>query len=225
MGLKNPVGQTIKFHERPGTVIGVVEDFHYRSLHTVIEPALMELDPTEGGTVYVRVKQEHAKDVIAAAQNAWRKYEPYLPLQYAYLDEQLARQYDKETRAAHLFDAFAVITLFISCLGLFGLAAYSAERRTKEIGIRKVLGADVSRLAALLSKEFMLLVLIAIVIAVPLVWMGMEKLLGYFAYRIPLSWWVIALTSAGAMLMALLTVSFQAVKAAVANPVKSLRTE
>jgi len=146
-------------------------------------------------------------------------------MEYSFLDDQLARQYDKETRASYLFDAFSLITLFISCLGLFGLAAYSAERRTKEIGIRKVLGADIGQLASLLSKEFVLLVLIAIVVAVPVVWLGMDRLLNYFAYRISLDWWVFVLTCALAVLAAIVTVSFQAIKAAIANPVKSLRTE
>ncbi len=225
MGLKDPVGKVIKFHERPGTVIGIVEDFHFKSLQTEIEPALLEYEPDNCSVIYARVQQKNAKEVITIAQNIWRKYEPNLPMEYSFLDDQLAKQYDKETRASRLFDAFAMITLFISCLGLFGLAAYSAERRTKEIGIRKVLGADVSQLAALLSKEFVFLVLIAIVIAVPIVWIGMDKLLNYFAYRISLDWWVFVLTCAFAVVAAVITVSFQAIKAAVDNPVVSLRTE
>lgn len=225
MGLKNPVGQMIKFHDRPGTVIGVVEDFHFESLQKEIEPALLEYAPGEGGIIYARVQQKDAKQVISFAQSIWRKYEADLPMEYSFLDDQLAKQYDKETKASHLFDAFSLITLFISCLGLFGLAAYSAERRTKEIGIRKVLGADIRQLAALLSKEFILLVLIAIIIAVPIVWIGMSKLLDYFAYRISLDWWVFLITCALAALAAIITVSFQAIKAAIANPVKSLRTE
>ena len=225
MGLKNPVGQTIKFHDRPGTVIGIVEDFHFESLQKELEPALLEYAPDEGFVIYARIQQEDAKKVIAFAQSIWRKYEPDLPIEYSFLDDQLAKQYDKETRASHLFDAFSLITLFISCLGLFGLAAYSAERRTKEIGIRKVLGADVGQLAALLSKEFVVLVFIAMVVAIPIVWIGMDKLLNYFAYRISLDWWVFLLTCFFAVLAAIITVSFQAIKAAVANPVKSLRTE
>ncbi len=225
MGLKYPVGQTIKFHNEPGTIIGVVEDFHFESLQKELEPALLEYDPDEGAVIYARVQQKNAKEVIAFAQSAWKKYEANLPMEYSFLDDQLAKQYDKETRASHLFDAFALITLFISCLGLFGLAAYSAERRKKEIGIRKVLGADITQVASLLSKEFVLLVLIAIAIAVPIVWIGMDKLLNYFAYRISLDWWVFVLTCALAVVTAIVTVSLQAVKAGMANPVKSLRTE
>jgi len=225
MGLKDPVGQIIKFHNEPGTIIGVVEDFHFEGLQKELEPALLEFEPGDCAVIYARVQQKNAKEVIAFAQSAWKKYEANLPMEYSFLDDQLAKQYDKETRASHLFDAFSLITLFISCLGLFGLAAYSAERRTKEIGIRKVLGADVGQLAALLSKEFVLLVLIAITVAVPVVWIGMDKLLNYFAYRISLDWWVFVLTCVLAVLAAIVTVSFQAVKAAMANPVRSLRTE
>ena len=225
MGLKNPVGTVIKFHEQPGTVIGVVKDFHFESLHKELEPALLRYDTEETAMLYAKVPQQNAKEVIAYAQKMWRAYEPVLPMEYSFLDDQLAKQYDKETRASYLFDAFALITLLISCLGLFGLAAYSAERRTKEIGIRKVMGANVSQLAALLSKEFIVLVLISMVVAVPLVWLGMTELLNHFAYRIRLDWWIFALTCVVAVLTALATVSFQAIRAAMANPVKSLRTE
>ena len=225
MGLKDPVGQSIKFHDQPGTIIGVVQDFNFESLQKELGPALLEYAPEESAVIYAKVQQKNAKDVIALAQRSWQKYEPNLPLEYSFLDEQIAKQYDKETRASHLFDAFSLITLFISCLGLFGLAAYSAERRVKEIGIRKVLGANMQQLMILLSKEFVLLIMIAIVVAVPIVWMGMNKLLNYFAYRITLQWWVFFITCSVAVLAAIITVSFQAIKAAVANPVKSLRTE
>ncbi len=225
MGLKKPVGQLIKFHDQPGTVIGVVRDFHFESLHKELEPVLLRYDTEESSLIYVKVSQENAKEVISYAQKLWRKYEPALPMEYSFLNEQLAKQYDKETRASYLFDAFSLITLLISCLGLFGLAAYSAERRTKEIGIRKVLGAGVNQLAALLSKEFIILVVIAMAIAVPLVWLGMNKLLDYFAYRIKLDWWIFLITCMGAILTAVVTVCLQAIKAAMANPVKSLRTE
>ncbi len=225
MGLKNPVGQVIKFHERPGTVIGVVKDFHFESLHKELEPALLRYDTEESAMIYAKVSQQHTQEVIAHAQKLWKKYEPQLPMEYSFLDDQLARQYDKETRASYLFDAFSLITLLISCLGLFGLAAYSAERRTKEIGIRKVMGANAGQLATLLSREFIVLVVAAIVISVPMVWLGMNKLLDYFAYRISLDWWVFVLTCVAAVLVAIVTVSFQAIKAALANPVKSLRTE
>ncbi|MEI9957102.1 MAG: FtsX-like permease family protein [Ferruginibacter sp.] len=225
MGLKDPVGKTVTFHEHPATIIGVVKDFNFESLHKELAPMIMSYNTDDNGVVYVQVQQKDVQKAIALAQQIWKQYEPALPLEYSFVDDNLAKQYDKETRASKLFDAFAWITMFISCLGLFGLATHSAERRVKEIGIRKVLGADIIQIAALLSKEFVVLVLIAIVIAVPIVWIGMDKLLNYFAYRISLQWWVVIITSAVAILIAITTISFQAVRAAMANPVKSLRTE
>lgn len=225
MGLKDPVGQTIKFHNYPGTVIGVVKDFNYESLHKELQPALLQYNPNEAGMIYASVLPSDAKKVINTIEKIWKEYEPELPMEYRFLDEQLAMQYDKENRAKTLFDAFSIITLLISCLGLFGLATHSAERRVKEIGIRKVLGANIRNIAAMLSKEFVILVLLSIFISVPIVWMGMQKLLQHFAYRISLDWWVFLIAALAALFIALATVSLQAVKAAVANPVKSLRAE
>jgi putative ABC transport system permease protein len=225
MGLKDPVGQTIKFHEKPGTIIGVVKDFHFQSMHNEMMPAILNYDLKNAIYVYLRVQPQQAQNVIAAAEKAWKKFEPVLPLEYAFLNDQIAKQYDRETKAAYLFDAFAVVTMLISCLGLFGLTTYSAERRIKEIGIRKVLGAGVGRIAVLLSKEFVRLVIIATFIAIPIVWFSMNRLLEDFAYRTELSWWVFALAALGAIGLALITMSFQAIKAGLSNPVKSLRTE
>lgn len=225
MGLKNPVGQIIKFHEQPGTIIGVVKDFHFESLHKEIMPAIIGYSPEDAVFLYARIEQKDAQKIIAFAEKAWKEIEPVLPLEYSFVDEQLEKQYDKEIRASRLFDAFAIITMFISCLGLFGLATYSAERRIKEIGIRKVLGAGTMELSVLLSKEFIVLIMIAIMVAVPIVWIGMDKLLNYFAYRISLQWWVVMLVCSTAVMIAVMTVSFQTIKAAIANPVRSLRTE
>jgi len=146
-------------------------------------------------------------------------------MEYHFLDDQIALQYDKENRAKRLFDAFTFITLLISCLGLFGLATHNAERRVKEIGIRKVLGATVSHITALLSKDFLLLLLISIIIAIPIVYMGMSKLLQQFAYRISLQWWVFCLGCLAAIAVAMITVGIQTVRAAKLNPVKNLRSE
>jgi len=225
MGLQDPVGQTIKFHSEAGVVIGVIEDFYFEGYQRELAPAILEYNPDETSVVYARIQQKDAQKAIASAQSIWKKYESTLPLEYAFLDANFAKQYDKETRASKLFDAFALITLLISCLGLFGLATHSAERRVKEIGIRKVLGADIRHITLLLTKEFVVLVLLAIIVAVPVVWVGMDKLLDYFIYRISLQWWVFLVACAGAVFIALLTVGVQAVKAGVANPVKSLRTE
>jgi putative ABC transport system permease protein len=225
MALQKPIGETIRFRGDTGIIIGVVKDFHFESLQKEIRPTVIKYNAEAPEFVYARVEQRKAQQLINFTEKFWKQIEPALPLEYAFLDDELARQYDKETRASHLFDAFAVITMFISCLGLFGLATYSAERRVKEIGIRKVLGAGTTRLASLLSREFIILVVIAIVIAIPIVWIGMTRLLNYFAYRISLQWWVFLATSVVAVSIAVITVSFQTIRAAVANPVKSLRTE
>lgn len=225
MGLKKPIGETMRFRGDTGTIIGVIKDFHFESLQNEIQPTVIKYNTEQPAFLYARIEQRKAQQLINFTDKFWKQIEPALPLEYAFLDDQLAKHYDNETRASHLFDAFALITMFISCLGLFGLATYSAERRIKEIGIRKVLGAGTARLAGLLSREFIILVLLAIVIAIPIVWMGMTKLLNYFAYRISLQWWVFFVTAAIAVLIALITVSFQTIRAAITNPVKSLRTE
>lgn len=225
MGLKNPVGKIIKLHEQPGTVIGVVKDFHFESLHKEIGPAILQYQPGNLVGVYAKVSPAQTEAFVTASQMLWKQYETALPMEYHFLDDQIALNYDKENRAKRLFDAFAFITFFISCLGLFGLATHSAERRVKEVGVRKVLGASVGQIAGLLSKEFLTLVVLAMLVAVPLVYLGMSKLLQYFAYRIALSGWLFFVTCAAAALMAMLTVGIQTVRAASANPVKSLRSE
>ncbi len=225
MGLRNAVGKTISWHNVTGKIIGVVQDFHFESLHNQIKPVLLQLQPENISAVYARVSPSQTAGFLAAAQKLWKNYEAALPMEYGFLDETIAATYDKENRAKKLFDAFTFVTLLISCMGLFGLATHSAQRRIKEIGIRKVLGAGIANLTALLSKEFFVLLLIAIAVAVPIVYMGMDKLLQYFAYRITLQWWVFALTCGLAVLLAMVTVATQAIRAARVNPVKNLRTE
>lgn len=225
LGLKDPVGRTIKYRDVQGTIIGVAKDFHFQSMHSEMMAVLMQFNTEEASTLYVRVQPRDAKKVVAAAEKVWEKYEAIMPMDYHFLNDKVAQQYDREAKASQLFDAFAVVTMLISCLGLFGLTTYSAERRVKEIGIRKVLGAGVGRIAILLSKEFVRLVIIASVIAIPIVWYSMTRLLENFAFRTSLSWWVFALAALGAISLALITMSFQAIRAGMANPVKSLRTE
>jgi putative ABC transport system permease protein len=225
MGLQNPVGQSIQLRGDTGTVIGVVEDFHFQSMHNAMMPVVLKYEPENGGILYVRVQPQSTKAMVSAAEQVWKKHEPNLPMEYHFLNDQIAKLYDRETKASQLFDTFAIVTMLISCLGLFGLTTYSAERRIKEIGIRKVLGAGVGRIAVMLSTEFVKLVIIATIIAVPIVWYSMNKILQDFAYRTDLSWWVFALTALAAIGLALLTMSFQAIKAGMSNPVKSLHTE
>lgn len=155
----------------------------------------------------------------------WHKDIPDAPFEYSFLDSEVQKQYESEMTLSQIINSFTLIAILISCLGLFGLAAFSAEQRSKEIGIRKVLGASVSGIVTLLSKDFLKLVIVAIVIAAPIAWWGMSKWLQAFVYRINISWWMFALAGILAVIIALVTVSFQAIKAALMNPVKSLKTE
>ena len=175
--------------------------------------------------VYARVEQRKAQQLINFTEKFWKQIEPALPLEYAFLDDELARQYDKETRASHLFDAFALITMFISCLGLFGLATYSAERSVKEIGIRKVLGASVYEIVGLLTGDFVVLVLVALIIAAPLAAWVMHRWLEQYACRVSLSGWMFAVAGGMAVGATLITVGWQAVRAAGVNPSDTLRSE
>jgi ABC-type antimicrobial peptide transport system permease subunit len=225
MGLKQPyVGQQISFHENKGTILGVVKDFNFQSLKEKISP-LIFYKYNNKNILYVRTTGSHAQDAIAAVEKQYKKYAGDSPFGYQFLDASFDAQYKTDQRTGTLFNFFAGIAIFISCLGLFGLATYTAQVKTKEIGIRKVLGASVAGIVELLSKDFLKLVIIAIVIATPLAWWAIHKWLEGFAYRTDIPWWIFAIAGLLALLIALVTVSFQAVKAAVANPVKSLRSE
>ncbi|HZY38457.1 MAG TPA: ABC transporter permease [Mucilaginibacter sp.] len=209
------------------TVIGVMKDFNYNSLHDNITPFIIGYDSKAGdlSNLIVSVNSNNYKALIPDIANIWQRDLPSVPFEYAFLDDEVLHQYETEITMSRIINSFTLIAILISCLGLFGLASFSAEQRNKEIGIRKVLGASVSVIVQLLSKDFIKLVVVSFVIATPLAWYGMNKWLQAFAYRIPLSWWMFALAGLLAMLIALLTISFQTVKAAVANPVKSLRSE
>lgn len=227
-GYRSPqeaVGRKFKQWGREGTIIGVMKDFHFRSLQEVIKPLSMRIEPDGCDLVSVNVSGSNIPSTLTALENKWKEIIPNRPFSYFFMDEFFDRQYRSEERFGKLFLNFAILAIFISCLGLLGLASYSTMQRTKEIGIRKVMGASVSNITALLSKDFIVLVVIAIVIASPLAWWGMHKWLGDFAYRIDIGWWVFVLAAVMSIVIALATVSFQAIKAAVANPVKSLRTE
>jgi putative ABC transport system permease protein len=225
LGYANPVGKEIDKYEGPHhKIIGVVENFHMQSLKDVITP-LVVLPTFKGSYVTIKADAGFMAGTIAQVEEIWREMAPQSAFEYTFFDEDLAAQYDSEQRLGQIFSLFTGLAILIACLGLFGLAAFTAEQRTKEIGIRKVLGASVVNIAGLLSKDFLMLVLIANLIAWPLAWWAMSKWLEDFAYRIEIGWWVFALAGLSALAIALITVSFQAVKAAVANPVKSLRTE
>ena len=224
MGMTNPVGKNLELFETKGTIIGVVEDYHFRDLKSDIGPAVMYYAP-DAYRVYLKTSGKNAQATIAAVENIWKEYTPDFPLDYSFLDASYEKMYRKDQRTGKLFNLFSIIAIFVSCLGLFGLTTYAAQLKKREIGIRKVLGASVFQVTKLLSRDFLILVLIAAVIAIPLAWYVMQLWLQDFVYKTTMNWWIFALAGGITLLIAVLTVSFQAVKAALANPVKSLRTE
>jgi putative ABC transport system permease protein len=190
-----------------------------------IEPSIFWYAPQNLNKIYIKTTTNDAPKAIAAAERQFKQYNGAYPFGYAFLDDIFDNMYQSEQREGTLFTDFAAIAIFISCLGLLGLAAYTAQVRTREIGVRKVLGASVSGIVQLLAKDFIKLVVISILIASPLAWYFMHKWLQDFAYKITISWWVFALAGIMAIVIAFATISFQAIKAALANPVKSLRSE
>ncbi len=226
MRIKEPViGKRIRLWNTEGTITGVLKDFNFQSVRTKIRPAIFYDHQKTYGQLYIRTTGKDLPGTIAAAKVEWNKYNAAFSFTYNFLDDKYKSLYESEQRTGLLFNIFAGIAIFISCLGLFGLAAYTAQVRTKEIGVRKVLGASVSGIIQLLAKDFMWLVLIAIVIAIPVAWYMMNKWLQEFAYKINIGWTVFAIAGLLAVIIAFITISFQSIKAALANPVKSLRTE
>ena len=227
-GWKDPeaaIGKPFEMGNQKGIVRGVVNDFHFNSLQQVIEP--LAIYPMEGrfSRITVKVDLTKADQSIAFIEKTWKKYFPSALFDYNFVDEQIGEQYAAEKRFAKIFLYFSVLSLLIACLGLYGLTAYSASQKVKEIGVRKVLGATVHNLAILLSRDFLKLVLLAFVIAVPVAWYIMNNWLTDFAYRTDISWWMFGAAGLLVFVIAIITVSFQVIKAAVANPIKSLRTE
>ena len=226
IGYKNPVGKPLTLWEKKGTIIGVAKDFHFNSLHQPINPLIIRYGEKETfGSVLVRTEAGKTKEAIGNLEKLCKALNPQFPFTYYFSDEEYQKLYKSEQVVTKLANSFAFLAIFISCLGLLGLAMFTAEQRTKEIGIRKVLGASVTSLFTLMSKEFIFLVCIALLIASPIAWWLMSNWLQNYAYRTPISWWMFLLSAALAIMIALITVSFQATKAAIANPVKSLRTE
>lgn len=224
-GITNPIGKRFKLWKQEGTIIGVAKDFHFASLKEKIQPAVFYYHPQDNGVMFVKTNGSDAASVIAAAQQLYKQYNGDFPFSYAFLDDSYNRLYKDETRTGQLFNLFAGIAIFISCLGLFGLAAYTAQVRTREIGVRKVLGATVAIIIQLLVKDFIELVLIAIVIAVPVAWYIMHHWLQQFAYKTTIGYAVFIWSALIAVFIALATISYQSIKAALANPAKSLKTE
>ena len=221
---ENAVGKSLTLWDKKGMIVGVVKDFNFKPATQSIEPIILQLNDW-GGTVVVRTQPGTTEATIKALEEIGTKLNPGFPFSYGFLDQDLDNLYQSEQRLSSLFNLFATLAIFISCLGLYGLSAFMAEQRFKEIGVRKVLGASVFNVVYLLSSNFVRLVLIAIVIAIPVAWYAMDRWLSGFAYRIETGWVVFATASFVAIAIALLTVSYESVKAAVANPVDSLRDE
>ncbi len=219
------IGRKFDQWGRQGKIIGVVKDFHFQSLQESMKPLSMRIEPERLETITAEIAATNIPATIAAIEGQWKNYLPDRPFSYYFLDESFDKQYRSQDRFGKLFFNFSILAIFISCLGLLGLASYSTLQRTKEIGIRKVMGASVTGIVNLLSKEFLKLVLISFVIAAPVAWYFMHDWLKDFAYRISISWWIFILSGLLALLIAVVTISYQAIRAAMANPVRSLRTE
>lgn len=209
---------------RPGYVRGVVKDFNFQSLRNPIKPVVLFPSPY-GNTLMVKITGNHIPQTISFLQEKWKTLVPDRPFEYRFLDDDYNKLYQNELRLGKIMNIFASIAIILACIGLFGLSAYSAQQRVKEIGVRKVLGATVSNIVFVLSKDFIKLAFIAALIAFPIAWWAMHSWLQRYEYRISIEWWVFVVTALATLLIALLTVSFQAVKAALSNPVKNLRTE
>ncbi|HET8864068.1 MAG TPA: ABC transporter permease [Gracilimonas sp.] len=224
-GWKEPIGKTFEGFSPQFRVVGVVKDFHYRSLKERIAPLIIHENNYSVRNVLIRINTENLRQSMSFIENTWAEIGPGTPFNYAFLDDQFDSMYKAEDRLAEIFRSFTFLAIIIACLGLFGLAAFSAERRTKEIGIRKVMGASIANIVSLLSKDFVKLVILGFVIAIPIAWYAMNQWLADFAYRIEIGPGIFALAGGAALVIALLTVSWQSIKAAVANPVDSLRSE
>jgi len=225
LGWKDPLGKKFEIQgKRTGKVIGVIKDINTSSLKETVSPLVVIL---KSNPMYLsaKLKPGATKTSLAFAQQRWEQFEQVYPFDYFFLDEQLNKFYSSDRQLLNVLSIFSFIAICIACMGLFGLSIYSTRQRTKEIGIRKVLGASIPGITILLSRDFIIMILLAAVITFPVAWLLINKWLEDFAYRVEISWWMFAIAGIGVLLIALITISYQAIKAAIANPVKSLRTE
>jgi putative ABC transport system permease protein len=225
MGLKDPVGSKFTLYRNSGQIVGVVEDFHYKSLQKEIEPLVLRIEPQRDSYIFVKFRSEQTKAAIASVERVYNSFNPDFPLEFTFLDEEVERLYISEQKTKTIFNYFTIIAIFISCLGLFGLEAYMAQQKTKEIGIRKVLGATIMNIVTNLSKEFIILICVANAISWPLAYFAMNKWLHNFAYRITIDPLIFIYAGLASTLLGLMTVSYHTVKSALGNPVDSLRYE
>lgn len=226
IGYKDPVGKELSFWGQKGVIVGVIKNYHHNSMHVAIEPLILRMQRREyAGFVLVRIEDGQTEAILSGIEETFHTFNPKYPFEYKFTDQEFGRFYTTEMIIGKLATYFAILAIFISCLGLFGLATFTAEQRTKEIGVRKVLGATIPSIVALLSKDFVKLVFLAIVIGSPIAVYAMNRWLEDFTYHINMDWWMFALASLLALSIAVVTVSFQSIKAALSNPVKSLRNE
>ncbi|MES2113288.1 MAG: ABC transporter permease [Bacteroidota bacterium] len=226
MGMKHPIGQWVSAWAKKGHIIGVVKDYHTQSLHDPILPVMMDIKEDQGfGVFIIRTKPGQTKQALESLSALYKDVNPDYPFAYQFVDEEYKKLYSSELIISKLSIVFAVVAIAISCLGLLGLVMFSAEQRIKELGVRKVLGASVNQLVALFAKDFLKLILIAFVIASPLAWYAMNKWMQSFVYKTPISWWIFVAAGALSLMIAFIIMSYEAFKSALANPVKSLRSE
>jgi ABC-type antimicrobial peptide transport system permease subunit len=226
MGLGKSIGETVKLNGVPFHIIGVIKDMMMESPYRAVQPSIFHLSKDPGRFVIIKISPAvGVTEALGKIEKVFKKYNPAQPFEYQFVDDEYSQKFSSEKRTGTLAGFFAVLAIFISCLGLFGMASFMAEQRTKEIGVRKVLGASVFNLWNLLSKDFVILIAIAVLIASPIAYYFMHDWLQNYQYHADMAWWIFALTAAGAMTITLLTVSYQSIKAALANPVKSLRSE
>jgi len=226
MGLKDPLKKIIQFRRKENRVIGVVKDMVMGSPYKPAKPTVFFMGRNGFDDVIIRINPLiSTHEALTKIEKICKVYSPAVPFSCKFVDEAYAKKFSNEERIGRLATVFAGLAIFISCLGLFGMASFIAEQRVKEIGVRKVLGATVFNLWQLLSKDFVVLIFIALIIAIPIAYYCVDAWLQHYSYRTQLSWWIFTATGIGALLITLMTVSFQAIKAAMTNPVKSLRTE
>jgi putative ABC transport system permease protein len=226
MALKDPIGMQIKFNDENLTIIGVIKDVIMQSPYEPVKQTVYLMDSDNVNWINLKLNPtKSASESIALVESVFKKLIPSAPFEYKFIDEEYARKFDAEERIGKLASVFAVLAVLISCLGIFGLASFVAEQRTKEIGIRKVLGASVGNLWKMLSKDFVFLVIIACFIAIPIAYYFLFNWLQNYKYHTEISWWIFTISALGALIVTITTVSFQAVRAALMNPVKSLRSE
>jgi ABC-type antimicrobial peptide transport system permease subunit len=224
MNTTNAIGQKISMNGNPGEVIGVVKDFNFKPVNQAIEPLVLRYT-NRGGFVVIRASPADIQNIIVSLQGVFQDVYPNFPFSYGFVDQDLSKLYVAEQQMGKLFNVFSVVSIIVSCLGLFGLATFATQKRLKEIGVRRVLGASAAGIVAMLAKDFVKLVAVALLVAFPVAWWAMNRWLDSYVYRIDVSWWMFALAGVMALLIAFLTISYQSVKAALTNPVESLRSE